>query len=288
MTEIIDSPQAQSREVHHDGIRKGRITLGSGRVVVTGSGDGSTHAYLEGDPGDPGVVEYLGRTTFDVRGDELVVETPSPSQRRTPELRLRVETPLALELRIGTGSADVLVDTPTGTARITTGSGDLDLGRVEGRLDAKTGSGDISIESVREGLSANTGSGEIRIGIHEQAAVCSTGSGDVRIGEAVGPVKVKVGSGDITIERVRNHSVATSGSGDVTVEAADGPSVVAESARGDVHVGVPAGTRTYLDLKTVTGDIRCDLDPSDRPAEGQSSLALRARTVSGDITVVRV
>lgn len=287
MTEIIESPQAQARELHHDDVRKSRITLGSGLVDITASADGTTHAYLEGDPGDPEATDYLRRTTFDVRGDELVVETPGPSHRRTPELRLRIETTAALELRISTGSADVRAATTIGTARIGTGSGDVDLAQVEGRLDAKTGSGDITIEFVREALSASTGSGDIRIGSHERAAVCATGSGDVRIGEAVGAVKVKVGSGDIIVERTRNHTVTTSGSGDVTVESADGPSVTAESARGDVHIGVPAGTRTYLDLKTVTGDIRCDLDPSDKPAEGQPSLALRARTVTGDITVVR-
>src|SRR2546430_16750652 len=83
------------------------------------------------------------------------------------------------------------------------------------------------------------------------------------------------------------YSVATSGSGDVKVEIADGPSVQAETARGDVQIGVPDGLPTYLDLKTVTGRIRCDLEPGQKPAEGERSLMLRARTVSGDITVVK-
>jgi hypothetical protein len=69
---------------------------------------------------------------------------------------------------------------------------------------------------------------------------------------------------------------------------ADGPSVRAETARGDVQIGVPDGVPTYLDLKTVTGQIRCDLEPGEKPAEGERSLTLRARTVSGDISVVRV
>ncbi len=284
MTETIELP----RELHRDGVRSGRFNLVSGGVEVTASPDGSLHAYLDADSDGPEVTDYLLRTTFEVRGDELIVEPPRTSHHRAPSLRLRIETPVPLELRGGTGSADIRIDTPIGTSRLSTGSGDIEVGRVEGRLDAGTGSGDLILESVADVLSASTGAGDIRIGVHEQAAVCSSGSGDVRIGEAVGPVKVKVGSGDITVERVRNHSVATSGSGDVRVESADGPSVVAESARGDVYVGVPAGTRTYLDLKTVTGDIRCDLDPSEKPDEGQQALALRARTVTGDITVVRV
>ncbi len=285
MTGTVESPSS-NRELHDDEIRQVRVTLGSGDVDIAGSPDGSTHAYLETDPGDLDAADFLRRARFEVNGDELVVE--APTHPRPPHLRLRVETPAVLDLRVNLGSADLRAETAIGSARIVTGSGDIDLTDVDGRLDAKTGSGDVTIGRIREGVSANTGSGDVRIGTHEQAAACSTGSGDVRIGESVGAVKVKVGSGDIIIERVRNHSVATSGSGDVTVEAAHGPSVVAESARGDVHVGVPAGTRTYLDLKTVTGDIECDLEASEKPAEGQPSLAVRARTVSGDITVVRV
>ena len=279
----------EPRELHHDGLRRARIELGSGRVDVIASTDDTAHAYLEGDLSDPELVDYLERTVFDVRNDELVVQTPrSGGPRRGRDLRLRIEIPAPIELRAETGSADLRVDTTVLGSRLTTGAGDIDVARVEGRLDASTGGGDISVESVRDGAALKTGSGDITVGTHEQGAECSTGSGDVRLGESVGPVRVKVGSGDIIIERVRNHSVATSGSGDVRVEAAEGPSVVAESARGDVHIGVPAGTPTYLDLKTVTGDIRCDLEPSERPADGRHALALRARTVTGDITVVRV
>src|SRR2546430_4374726 len=46
------------------------------------------------------------------------------------------------------------------------------------------------------------------------------------------------------------YSDATSGSGDVKVEIADGPSVQAETARGDVQIGIPDGLPTYLDRKS--------------------------------------
>ncbi len=151
-----------------------------------------------------------------------------------------------------------------------------------------TGSGDVKVEHAAGAVRASTGSGSIDIGEAADQLGLSTGSGDVKVGDAGGPTTVKVGSGDITIERIRDHSVATSGSGDVTVEIADGPSVQAETARGDVEIGVPDGVPTYLDLKTVTGRIRCELEPGDKPAEGERALMLRARTVSGDITVVKV
>jgi DUF4097 and DUF4098 domain-containing protein YvlB len=159
---------------------------------------------------------------------------------------------------------------------------------VEGDLAVNTGSGDVKVGRAAGTVRASTGSGSITIDEAADALGLSTGSGDVRVGDAAGPTTVKVGSGDITIERIRDHSVATSGSGDVRVEIADGPSVQAETARGDVQIGVPDGVPAYLDLKTVTGRIRCDLEPGEKPAEGERALMLRARTVSGDISVVKV
>ncbi|WP_432943141.1 DUF4097 family beta strand repeat-containing protein [Kribbella sp. CA-253562] len=257
-----------------------RIEIGAGRVEIVPVDGDRTQVEIEVDNG----------TEDDVRcklsGSELIVET-TKNHRRGPEVRIRIQTPDVLAARIKTGSGDISARATLGEARLSTGSGEIRLERVEGTLAAGTGSGDIRVDHAAGQLRANTGSGSIDIERADALAGLSTGSGDVRVGEANGPTTVKVGSGDITIERIRDHSVATSGSGDVRVELADGPSVRAETARGDVQIGVPDGVPTYLDLKTVTGRIRCDLEPGEQPAEGERSLMLRARTVSGDITVVR-
>jgi DUF4097 and DUF4098 domain-containing protein YvlB len=255
-----------------------RIEIGSGLVEIV-PGDES-RAELEVDNGDEQDVR------FDVVDGELIVEGPR-NVRRGPEIQVRIQTPKLLDARIKTGSGDITGRTALGDARLSTGSGEIQLDQVEGTLGASTGSGDIRIGRATGPVRAHTGSGAVDITEAAQLVALSTGSGDVRIGDAYGPATVKVGSGDITIERIRDHSVATSGSGDVRVELADGPSVRAETARGDVQIGVPDGVPTYLDLKTVTGQIRCDLEPADKPAEGERSLLLRARTVSGDITVIR-
>jgi DUF4097 and DUF4098 domain-containing protein YvlB len=264
-----------------DDIDRVRIEIGSGLVeIVPGDGD-KTQVSLDVDSGDEQDVVFV------VANGELIVEGPK-NIRRGPEIRVRIQTPAELSTRIKTGSGDISARAALGESRLSTGSGDIRLDRVEGALAANTGSGDVRVQHAAGTVRASTGSGSIDITDAGGAAALSTGSGDVRIGDAFGPTTVKVGSGDITIERIRDHSVATSGSGDVRVEIADGPSVRAETARGDVQIGVPDGVPTYLDLKTVTGQIRCDLEPGERPAEGERSLMLRARTVSGDITVVRV
>jgi DUF4097 and DUF4098 domain-containing protein YvlB len=284
----MTSPPELPRELHHDGARRVRAELGAGLIELSPSADDVTRVSLDvRQDSDEG--RYLvANAKLAVVGDEIVVDVPRESSWHTPELLLRVEAPSGLEFRINAGSADITSEVELGDARLVTGSGDIRLTRAAGRLDAKTGSGEIRVEHAATVVTAGTGSGDVEIESAGGPVAASTGSGDVRIGEAGGPTRIKVGSGDITIERVRDHSVATSGSGDVRVEAAHGPSVVAESARGDVSVGVPEGISTYLDLKTVTGDIHCDLEPAEKPADGTPTLALRVRTVSGDITVERV
>jgi DUF4097 and DUF4098 domain-containing protein YvlB len=271
-----------SRELS-DSIDRVRIEIGSGLVEITPTDGDQTHATLTVMGGTPEDV------TFKVNSGELIVELPKQHNiRRGPEVQVRIQTPGTLDARIKTGSGDIIANSTLGEARLSTGSGDIRIERTEGVLAASTGSGDIRLEHAAAPVRANTGSGDVDISTAEAMVAASTGSGNVRIGDASGPATVKVGSGDITIERIRDHSVATSGSGDVRVEYADGPSVRAETARGDVQIGVPDGVPTFLDLKTVTGQIRCDLEPGPQPDEGERSLMLRARTVSGDITVHKV
>lgn len=271
----------QFNDDENDRIDRIRIEIGSGLVEIgPDPGGEGTAVSMEVDGDDDGVI-------FEVSDGELVIESPR-NVRRGPDITVRIATSAVLDARVKTGSGDITAEVPLGSARLATGSGDVTLTRVERELGVNTGSGDVKVEHVTGAVRASTGSGSIDIEEAGDALGLSTGSGDVSIGDAAGPTSVKVGSGDITIERIRDHSVATSGSGDVTVEIADGPSVQAETARGDVQIGVPDGLPTYLDLKTVTGRIRCDLEPSDKPAEGERALTVRARTVSGDITVVKV
>jgi DUF4097 and DUF4098 domain-containing protein YvlB len=266
----------------NDRIDRIRIEIGSGLVEIMPNLDGEgTAVSLEVDEGNEEDV------IVEVVDGELIVEGPR-NVRRGPEIQVRIATSAVLDARIKTGSGDITASVPLGAARLSTGSGDVALDRVEGDLGISTGSGDVKVDHAAGPVRAGTGSGSVDIGEAAGLLGLSTGSGDVKVGDAVGPTTVKVGSGDITIERIRDHSVATSGSGDVTVEIADGPSVQAETANGDVEIGVPDGVPTYLDLKTVTGRIRCELEPGEKPAEGERGLMLRARTVSGDITVVKV
>jgi predicted membrane protein len=64
--------------------------------------------------------------------------------------------------------------------------------------------------------------------------------------------------------------------------------VRANSASGDVTIGVAAGIGVWLDLTSISGDTRTDLTmPTGHADQSAAALNLQVRTVSGDIDVHR-
>jgi hypothetical protein len=63
--------------------------------------------------------------------------------------------------------------------------------------------------------------------------------------------------------------------------------VVCETASGDVLVGIAEGVPAWLDVHSLTGSVHSALGESEPPAEGETSVAVHANTVSGDITLLR-
>jgi hypothetical protein len=64
--------------------------------------------------------------------------------------------------------------------------------------------------------------------------------------------------------------------------------VTVNSASGDVRIGIRRGSRAYLDCSTVSGDTTSELDVTGEEPAGDGPLVnVKARTVSGDITITR-
>jgi DUF4097 and DUF4098 domain-containing protein YvlB len=79
---------------------------------------------------------------------------------------------------------------------------------------------------------------------------------------------------------------AKSGSGDIAVTSTSG-SVDLRSASGSLTIGVADHLPAWLDLSSVSGEIRIALESTGPPEKGQPYVAVRARTASGDIAVYR-
>jgi len=196
-----------------------------------------------------------------------------------------------IKLSISFGEKDairVLVVCPHGAAlAVETGSADI---RASGRLGAvttKTGSGDVQIDEVERDAEVKVASGDVRIDRVGGSLKVQTAAGDVASGPVGGAAQVKTAAGDVSLREVARDVTVTSASGDVHVASVTEGKVELKSISGDLIVGVRRGSRVWMDVKTVTGDARSDLD-ADTGDDGEGPLVeLKATAMSGDIRIVR-
>ena len=188
------------------------------------------------------------------------------------DFECRITCPPGAELDLAGASTDVRVEGALGEVSARTASGDLHLQDVGGPLRVKTASGDVHVGAVAGDASLVTVSGDVYVERVDVALNGRTVSGDVTIGASAGEVGLATTSGDVDIKAVT--------SGDVRVQ----------TVSGDVRVGVARGTRVWIDAASVSGSLESELGLQDADAEGDEAGAvvpLYAKTVSGDVTVVR-
>jgi putative adhesin len=244
------------------------IRVGSGLIEIEPADTTETILSIEGErDGDQFRIEFGERPEG---GHRLVVE----EQKRkgfvlnfSRDVRIHVRCPVATSVDASSGSADLQVRGRVEAIAFRSGSGDLQFVESDGNVVVKSGSGDVQGGHVRGDLVVNTASGDVQVRRVERELVARTASGDVQVGSGGSSVQVATASGDVTIDAI-SHGEAT-----------------LRSVSGDVQVGVERGTKVWLDLSSVSGDTRSDLDMSDGPGEGEAALELRASTVSGDVHV---
>jgi DUF4097 and DUF4098 domain-containing protein YvlB len=156
-----------------------------------------------------------------------------------------------LDVRADTASGEVYLEHAAGDVRFKSASGNLVARQVGGDLRADTSAGQVRAEQVAGYVQVKGVSGEIEIGSAEGGVRVENVSGDVRLGP--------LGHGDVRVNTVS----------------------------GRISVDVLAGTGVWLDLQTMTGNARSDLDGLVASAPEQPDLNLQARTLSGDIEVWR-
>jgi len=251
------------------------IQLASGDIQIdTGSHE---RADVELIARDEASQELVDAATVALRGRELVVDVP---QRRGGfglsglfgghGISCRIVCPEGSSVKTRTKSADLVVNGTLAGADVATASGDAKLGDVTGDLSFKGASGDVRAGDVGGRASVNTA------------------SGDIELGRVRGPLSANSASGDVSVAGADGDAKANTASGDVSVDAVIAGEVSVNSASGDVRLGIRRGSRAYLDCSTVSGDTRSELDVSGDEPQGNGPLVhVKARTVSGDITIVR-
>lgn len=238
--------------------------LGAGSITVErGSQPSLVETSIDAD--DERFVDQV-----QIRHDHEWLRISFPQQfLRFANVHLRLGVPDGLTYVIKTGSANVSISADIGPSKIVSGSGDISIGTAVD-LDCSSGSGTISVARA-EG----------------RAARLNSGSGDVSVGEAHCPVTAKSGSGDVVVQSLEGGNLqANSGSGDIGISSTSG-SVDLRSASGSLTIAVADNLATWLDLNSVSGDIRIALESTAPPEHGEPYISVRARTASGDIGIYR-
>lgn len=235
--------------------------------------------------------ELAERYTVEARGNDVVVLAPKKEGFLGIGLfkgSVDVEVDLAAGSTVDTrtGSGDVEGRGRLGDVQAATGSGDIAFDQLGG-AELKSGSGDISVQVLGGDARAKTGSGDVNVGQASGRLDLVSGSGDITIRRADAEVKAKTGSGDVVVSTSIADLDLMTGTGDVKLGAVHGGSIKARTGTGDVSIAVAAGVAAYLDLNTVTGDVRVELEDSDGPGDAEAQTSLAVQSGSGDIHVKR-
>jgi DUF4097 and DUF4098 domain-containing protein YvlB len=190
------------------------------------------------------------------------------------DVEVRVVCPTGSNLELSGGSTDLRAAGELGEVSARTASGDVRIDTVTKKLDVKTASGDVTIGAIEAGGSVVTVSGDLGVRRIERDVTARSVSGDVRIGAVRAPLQLSTTSGDVDLENVA--------AGEIRLQ----------TVSGDVRIGVQRGTRVFIDASSTSGDLDSELGLADSepPAEGDESgevVPLHAKTVSGDVKIVR-
>ena len=200
------------------------------------------------------------------------VAVPERWMFRTPRFAVTVTAPAGAETGVAVASADARLHGPMGAVSVRAASGDTSVERAE-RLEVRSASGDVQVGTVAGRSSVGTASGDVRLDAADDGLEVRTASGGIRVGRLAGSVTLG------------------SASGDIDVAALDQGTLQLKTVSGDAAVGVVPGRRVWLELSSVSGRMRSELDEEPAGAEhdaGPATVSIVARTVSGDVRVRRV
>jgi len=236
------------------------ISIPAGDVDVETVDEGTTAVELEVRGRDAEELEREAKIELRQRGDryEVVVSAHRNGgfnlfRGRSGEYRVRISVPHGADVEANLASADIEGRGRYGEVRINTASGDVRFEKIEVEARVDSASGDVQIERV-------------------------------------GSAKMNSASGDIQIDETADGADINTASGDVDLRSVAAGEVKVNSASGDVEVGIAKGSRLWVEAQSLSGDTSSELElESGAPIESDEGplVELKARTLSGDITVKR-
>ncbi|MFF7770665.1 DUF4097 domain-containing protein [Streptomyces massasporeus] len=274
----FDTPEPISATAH---VEAGSIQFTAGDRVDT---------VVEVRPRDPKKdldVRAADQTEVTYAGGALTVRTPKSSLfGRTGTVDVTVELPTGSHVDTTGSWTQVLGEGRLGEVRVKTSSGDVRFDAT-GPLKLTASHGSITVDRVDGAAEITTSSGSLRVGLVDGPAVLKNSHGTTTVDVATGELRVSGANGDIEIRRAEDAVTATTAHGTLRVGEVACGTVQLETSYGAIDIGVREGTAAWLDVSSVSGQVRNTLTTSDAPEKTEDTIRVRARTKHGNIDIRR-
>jgi DUF4097 and DUF4098 domain-containing protein YvlB len=151
----------------------------------------------------------------------------------------------------------------------------------------RAGHGNATLDTAEGSVEITADHGQIRIGTVVGDAALKASHGSIQIERSGGDVDAKLSYGDLDIATALASVTAKTAYGSIQLREVSSGSVQVESGFGQVTIGVLPGVPAWLDVASKDGHVRNELDGDSAPDESEQTVAVRARTQYGNITIHR-
>ena len=228
-------------------------------------------------------------TKVEFDGQRLVVTGPKPRFSiigPSESIDVRVELPTGSRLTAELSVGAVRTSGRLGATRIKASTGAVDLDAT-GDLWLRASHGNATVGSADGSVEITADHGQIRIGTVTGDAILKASHGNIQIGQSGGDLDAKLSYGDLEITRALAAVSAKTAYGSIQLGEISSGSVQVESGFGQINIGVREGVPAWLDLASKNGRLRNELAGDSAPDPSEQTVAVRARTAFGDISIHR-
>lgn len=229
------------------------------------------------------------QTRVDFDGQRITIVGPKPRISwfgPTESVDVKVELPAGSRLTAEIAAGSLRTVGSLGATRIKSSTGPVDVDTT-GDLWLRASHGNTTLGTAEGGIDITADHGQIRIGKVTGDAILKASHGTIMVGESGGDLEAKLSYGDLDITKALASVSAKTAYGSIDLREVSSGSIQVESGYGQVTIGVRPGVPAWLDLSSKEGHVRNQLDGDRAPDASEPSVAVRARTQYGNITIQR-
>jgi len=266
------------------------INLQVGRIEVVASDRADTVVTVS--PTNPAkAVDRRGaeETKVDFDGQRVTITGPRPRFSwigPTESVDVMVELPTGSRFTAEIAVGGVRAVGRLGATRVKSSMGPVDVDTT-GDLWLRASHGNATVGIAEGGIEITADHGQIRVGTVTGDAILKASYGTILVGESGGDLDARLSYGDLEITKALASVSAKTAYGDIQLREVSSGSIGVESGFGQVTIGVRPDVPAWLDLSSKYGHVRNQLDGGRAPDPTEQTVAVRARTQGGDITVQR-